>query len=392
MRKLRAAPRMLFVATIACAIVGVTAASASASAGHVYVETNTPTGNKVVVYHRGTGGHIAYAGQYATHGKGSQASAPLGLPITDSQGAVTLSPDHKLLFAVNTGSNTVTSFRVAGNRLVFVQQVLSGGDFPVSVTAQGGLLYILNADPNSSNNGSAGHEKITGYRYTAGGRLTWIGGSTRSLTPEGMPGAIAFDPSGQRLVVTERFGQDIRTFTLGSHGRPTRSRTTASQGTTPFGLAVTSNDDAIVADFGDPFADPPVGASVSSYDVSQPQPAAVNSVPNGQTTSCWVALNPDDTRAFISSALSGSITEVTIGSDGTVANVPSVDAHTSAPVSLDEGTSPDGNFLYVLSGNPLQAGTHDHVEAWSVGSQGQLTRIQQTPAILPENSSGLAVS
>jgi 6-phosphogluconolactonase (cycloisomerase 2 family) len=377
---------------MACAFAPAAVASASPVApGHVYVETNSPGGNHVVVYNRSSTGQLRYVGKYATGGKGSKASAPLGLPITDSQGAVNLTSDGKLLFAVNTGSNTVTSFRVVKNRLVYADRVLSGGDFPISVTTHGGLLYVLNADPNSSNNGSAGHERIVGYRYNAQGQMTWIQGSARSLSREGMPGAISFDPSGQRLVVTERFAQDIRTFTITSHGTPSQTRVVPSQGDTPFGLAVTGNDYAIVADFGNPFSTPPVGASVSSYNVSGVQPTPVNSASNGQTTSCWVVLNPAGTLAFISSALSGSITEVTIGSNGTV-TPNSVDVHTAGPVSLDEALTPSGKFLYVLSGNPLSPGTHDHVEAWSVGTGGALTRIQRTRSILPENASGLAAS
>jgi 6-phosphogluconolactonase (cycloisomerase 2 family) len=62
-----------------------------------------------------------------------------------SQDSLTYDPAHRLLFAVNAGSNTVTSFAVHGARLTRVQTVPSGGVFPVSVAAGRNRLYVLKA-------------------------------------------------------------------------------------------------------------------------------------------------------------------------------------------------------------------------------------------------------
>ena len=80
------------------------AAHGGKSAGAVYALTNAPTGNEVVVWDRADDGSLTPAGSYATGGLGS--GAGLG-----SQGAIILSKDNRWLFAVNAGSNDISSFR-----------------------------------------------------------------------------------------------------------------------------------------------------------------------------------------------------------------------------------------------------------------------------------------
>src|SRR5215831_21333250 len=62
--------------------------------GDVYVLTNQPTGNAVMVFHRDAAGMLTFAGSFATGGNGT--GTGLG-----SQGAALLSGDSRLLFAVN---------------------------------------------------------------------------------------------------------------------------------------------------------------------------------------------------------------------------------------------------------------------------------------------------
>ena len=90
---------------------------------------------------------------------------------TASQGALAYDQAHGLLIAVNPGSNTISVFRVDGDRLTLSQVVWSGGDFPVSVTVHGNHAYVLNA---------LGGGSLYGYRID-GGHLAPIAGSYRAL-------------------------------------------------------------------------------------------------------------------------------------------------------------------------------------------------------------------
>jgi len=116
------------------------APSASQAPERVYAMTNNATKNEVLVFSLGNGGSFQSAGSFATGGRGSGGvSDPL-----ESQGSLTVSDDHSLLFAVNAGSGTVSSFRIVGDRLVLADQEPTNGTEPVSVAQHGHFVYVLN--------------------------------------------------------------------------------------------------------------------------------------------------------------------------------------------------------------------------------------------------------
>src|SRR3989442_14378629 len=78
--------------------------ASGAAAGAVYALTNSPAGNAVVAYQRGADGSLTPAGSFPTGG--------MGMAGLSSQGAVIVSDDHQLLFAVNAASNSISSFRI----------------------------------------------------------------------------------------------------------------------------------------------------------------------------------------------------------------------------------------------------------------------------------------
>lgn len=81
---------LVVLATVALFAPG--AIASSDTAGAVYVLTNSPAGNAVLVYGRGGDGSLTPAGSFATGGAGT--GSGLG-----SQNAVTVSDDHQRLFA-----------------------------------------------------------------------------------------------------------------------------------------------------------------------------------------------------------------------------------------------------------------------------------------------------
>src|SRR5438445_12899020 len=83
----------------------------------VFVQTNEPTGNRIVVYDRGDDGRLTPAGTYATGGNGSAALPGTETDHLASQASLVYDAAHRLLIAVNAGSDTVSAFRVRGDRL-----------------------------------------------------------------------------------------------------------------------------------------------------------------------------------------------------------------------------------------------------------------------------------
>src|SRR5947209_2672556 len=81
----------------------------------VYAESNDTKNNQVVVFSRAADGTLKKIRSVATGGKGcdqAEPGCPAPCPILDTQGEVALANAKKLLFAVNAGSNSISTFQV----------------------------------------------------------------------------------------------------------------------------------------------------------------------------------------------------------------------------------------------------------------------------------------
>src|SRR5262249_47134274 len=106
----------------------------------VWVQTNEPGGNRILVYDRNADGTLSQAGAYATGGHGGVAAPGTESDHLASQGSLQFDRRHSTLIAVNAGSNTVTTFKVHGDRLQGRKVVSSGGEFPASIAVRGRLV------------------------------------------------------------------------------------------------------------------------------------------------------------------------------------------------------------------------------------------------------------
>ncbi len=197
---------------------------AAGRTGDVYVPTNQTTGNSIMIFHRNADGTLAFVSRVATGGMG----AGTGADPLSSQGAVVMSSDDRLLFAVNAGSSTISVFGVSGDSLTPLGTVSSGGTVPVSLTVQGNLLYVLNA---------GGTPNISGFAILpASNQLAPLPGSIQTL-PGGTgasPAQVSFSPDGSSLVVTEKGTNMIDTFILDDRGVAQPGVFFPSSGNTPF--------------------------------------------------------------------------------------------------------------------------------------------------------------
>src|SRR5439155_21365518 len=108
----------------------------------VFVQTNEPAGNRILVYDVGRGGQLGPGGWCATGGDGGIASPATESDHLASQCSLVYDAPHGLLIAVNAGSDSVSTFRVDGDRLVREGVVLSGVQFPTSVAVRNGVVYV----------------------------------------------------------------------------------------------------------------------------------------------------------------------------------------------------------------------------------------------------------
>ncbi|MGN6379997.1 MAG: lactonase family protein [Gaiellales bacterium] len=347
-------------------------ASAGAAHGAAFTLSNAASGNRVVVFAREPDGGLNKVGSVATGGRGSGAN--LG-----SQGSLTLSPDGSRLYAVNAGSDSLSVLGVSGTHVWREQVVGSGGSMPVSVTAGGRRVYVVNA---------GGSPDVAGFRVTTGG-LARIGGGTRALgAGDSGPAQVSLSPSGRVLVVTNKTSNTIDTFAVHADGSLGPAQSHASNGAQPFGFAFTPNGRLIVSDA----AQAPTSA-VTSYRITGGGLHTVSGpLQTNQLAACWVAVRPGGRYAFVSDAHSGTIAALRVTRDGGLSLVdPSGVSGSggSGSTTLDEAVTPDGRILSVLVD-----GTRPGVNAlvsFRILADGSLHRISTSGAILTSDV-GLVVN
>ena len=202
----------------------------------VFVQTDNPTGNQIVAYHRNVNGTLVPAGSYSTGGLGGVLNGS-AVDHLASQGSLTYDPIQNLLYAVNAGSNSVSVFSVRGDQLAFRQIVSSGGSFPVSVAVHGTSVYVLNG--LSAN--LQGYVSFLGHLFPLPGSNRSLGVTVPSGTTQFLstPGQVAFTPDGAQLVVTTKAsGSDIDVFRVGPLGYLSPSPVVNSEpGSVPFAVS-----------------------------------------------------------------------------------------------------------------------------------------------------------
>jgi len=347
-------------------------------AGAVYVLTNQTT-NTVAVFRRTAWGMLTPAGEFPTGGAGDPTPQPPD-PATDplaSQGALIMSRGNQYLYAVNAGSNQISVLRIRKNSVDIVDVVDSGGVRPISLALHDDLLYVLN---------EGGTPNITGFTIEEGGTLTPLPGSTRPLIGgvAADPAQIGFSHDGELLVVTEKSGNRINTYTINDDGLPSPPMDNASNGMTPFGFAFNNANTLVVSEA---FGGTPNASAASSYDATEDGTLSVisGSVPNSQTASCWVVIPNNGKTAFVSNTGSDTISSYRINpTDGSLTLLNATAADTgmgSAPIDMD--LSVNSRILFVLLG-----GTQS-VASFRVWKNGNLTPID-TASGLPLGAQGIA--
>jgi 6-phosphogluconolactonase len=347
-------------------------------AGAVYVLTNQ-VDNTVAVFRRAADGTLTAAGEFSTGGAGDP--VPQGTdPATDplaSQGALILGQGNQFLFAVNAGSNQISVLKISMAGLDLAGVFDSGGVRPISLALHEDLLYVLN---------EGGTPNITGFTVGDDGTLTPLAGSTQPLIGDTAadPAQVSFNPDGTLLIVTEKAGNRIDSYTIDANGLPSAPIDNPSNGMTPFGFAFNNPGFLVVSEAA---GGAPNGSAASSYGAGDDGILSVTSgsVPNSQTASCWVVITNNGHLVFVSNTGSGTISSYNLTSnDGTLSLVDSVAADTganSAPIDIALNVS--SRYLYVLAAG-LQS-----VVSFRVEHDGSLTMVD-TDGGLPLGAQGIA--
>lgn len=341
---------------------GAAHAAAGGYAGAVYTETNGAGGNAIEVFSRLADGSLTAAGSYATGGIGT--GSGLG-----SQGALVLNSDNSRLFAINAGSNTVSSFAVTGSGLSEINTVPSNGSLPISVTTHGNLVYVLNA---------GGTGNISGFTIAADGSLVPLAGSWEPLTSATASAEqIGFNPSGTALVVAEKGSNTIDTYPVDVNGVAGSPIANGSNEAAPYGFGFDAAGHLVISDAGP--------GHVSSFTINADGSLTlISDVADYNAAPCWVALSKNSRYAYAANAHNGVISGFGVGSDGSLTLL-NTDGVTASPggTPLDLDFSGNGRFLYGINGGTA-------INAYAVHSDGSLSTLAGVSG-LPAGTTGIAV-
>lgn len=299
---------------------------------YLYTESNAAANNEILVYKIKRDGSLYFAGSTMSGCSGT--GKPLG-----SQGALELDKNNKWPFAVNAGSNSVSSFKVQDDgSLTLAHTEGSKGKTPVSLSVHDNMLYVLNR----------GSDNIHGFWIGVGGTLTDIEGSTQSLSGTAVDAPqISFMPDVDWIAVTEKATNIITTFKVKQDRSISKGIFTPSISKTPFGFEFSRNRFMIVSNaVGGRAA---AGLASSYLTGNNGVPENINgAVPNFESAPCWVAVTKYGRFAYITNTASNNISTYYVDNQSALYLVQKEAAKTNGG-PLDIVVAENNYFVYELN-------------------------------------------
>lgn len=337
------------------------------SASTVFVMTNGDAKNEVLAYRRLYDGSFVPAGRFITGGRGSGGTTD---PL-QSQGSLTLSSDHNMLFAINAGNGTISSFYLLGSLPILVDQEPTGGAFPVAVAEHNNTVYVLNAGGNGA---------IVPFRADGLGRLHQIHNSTVYLTATNSgASSISISPDGKTLVVIEKGPNTIDVFPINPDG--TLGSVVANHSVTPgaFSTVFTPSGQLIVSE------NQPGGtdiSSISSYTINTNGTitAISQSIPTFGDGNCWNAITPDGKYVYVDNAGTFTVAGFSIGTNGALTPIDGtiLSSDPTGTNNLDMTVSGDGKYLYTLNSGTGSIGIYSINTNGTLNNLGEINNLPKT--------------
>jgi 6-phosphogluconolactonase (cycloisomerase 2 family) len=334
----------------------------------VFVLTNDSTKNEVLAYQQ-ENGQFVLRDRVDTGGRGSGGTTD---PL-QSQGSLTLSGDHTMLFAVNAASGTVSSFDLRNGLPVLRDQEPSGGAFPVAVAEHNGTIYVLDA---------GGSGAIVAFRDNGHGKLQQISDSAVFLTGTNSgASSISVSPNGRWLVAIEKASNSIDVFPI--HGDGTLGTVVSNKSVTAgvFATVFTPSGQLIVSE-----NQPNSGtdtSSISSYTINANGTLAAvsQSLPSFGNGNCWNAITPNGKWTYVDNSATSSVAGFSVATNGTLTPIAGTILSTlpNGSTNLDMAISGDGKYLFsVLSGS-------GGIGVYTINSDGTLDQLGDIEG-LPKNA------
>jgi 6-phosphogluconolactonase (cycloisomerase 2 family) len=384
---------MLALMVIAAARVG--AQQGGTAANVLYIESNDPrpAQNSILAYRRGADGSLTPlpGSPFLTRGAGVGNPAQIMGP-NDSDQNMIVTPDHRFLLAVNSGSNTVAVFRIlADGSLEHISgsPFPSGGINPVSVGLSGLRLIVVNKNQDPAQNVGGALPNYVSIRNAA--TLGEPGFAQRPFSvtaPAGSsPSQGLVSPNGQVLFDAQFLGGNLVSFRIDADGRlieapgsPQKLPASVPPPAQPLGLQVHPSQPILYVGFASANQ-----LGVYNYDEDTGALTFVNAFNNSGKALCWIVTNHAGTALFTVNSGDNSVSSYNISQP--LAPAEAQHLVLRGPGNpFQQALEPSERFLYVVSQrtttdpNDL---TGNGVHILTVGQDGSLAEAPFSPMALP---------
>ncbi|MBE9205332.1 beta-propeller fold lactonase family protein [Nostoc sp. LEGE 06077] len=376
------------------------------STGVVYTQSNipTPNGNSILGFRRDALGTLTPlpTPSFPTGGAGIPFAPIVGggpVAVTDlaSDQQVIVNPEKTLLFAVNSGSNTIAVFDIHKDGSLSPVQgspFPSGGVEPVSLGLAGDILSVVNQNllPQiPSQEASDSQPNYTTFRVNPNGKLIPIPNSTVSVPKGSLPTQALISPNKRLLFGVDGGTGLLRSFKILPNGRLQQSPTspqplpTSAFPPNPIGLTlglqVNPRQPILYVAF-------TLSQQLGVYSYGpEGDLHLLKTVPNSGAFICWIAINRAGTRLYTTNPGDNSVSVYDIAKDpSTPVEIQKVTlkgpiGNGSAQLTLDSTES----FLHVVAQpitNPPSA--NNGISVLKVNQyNGTLTEVPSSPKLIP---------
>lgn len=356
----------------------------------VYVESNEPSGNAILAYSRDHKGRLTPlpGSPFPAGGLGITPTFALG-PFDSDQNLI-VDPSHTFLFAVNGGSDTVAVFRIAPDGSlshVHGSPFPSGGTNPVSVGLSEDILTVVNKDMDPGRPDQSLPNYAT-FRVNPHGKLTPVPHSTFFVDKNASPTQAQTSPDGDLIFGADFFGGLLRSFQLGEDGHlspvaalplPPSAFPDPTTPRFPLGLTVHPTRPLLYVGF-------VTANKVGVYRYNRAgELGFLRAVADSGKAPCWLIVNRDGTRLYVSNTADPSVSVYDIGRNPSdPVEIQKVNLRSTGSC-FQFALDPSGRFLHVVTQQAAdtQDVTANAINVLSVGHDGKLTEVPSSPTRLP---------
>jgi len=352
----------------------------------VYAETND-IANAVLAFHRDDEGRLTLlrGAPFLTGGKGViDLSFKLGPFDTDQN--VVIDHDRRLLFAVNSGSNSIAVFHIRPQdgslEPIRGSPFPSGGINPVSIGLRGDQIVIINQDPDPAQNAAGTSPSIVTRHVTEDGRIVKFPADTTISLPVGSAPSQALTANDRPFVFDAQFlGGRLASYRLFPNGlllaNPLQPLPASESvgGTAPLPLGLWANPDARQLYVGFVTVNK---LGVYTWD-EDGVPILERTVANSGKAICWLRTNRAGTRLYTVNTGSSTVSVYDTTDPAEPKEIQAV--HTAGPGALFQlALDPTERFLYVIGQRGSHAALGNALHVLAVDEEdGTLSEVSSSP-------------